>query len=294
MLSIDHMGEYHVATSIEDALEKLSRCENDSQIIAGGQTMMLLIRQGLINPDLLVDISKIEQMRGVVENKENIRIGAATTYSELKRSSVIEKEFSYYKDALSEIAGPQVRNQGTIGGGLVYGDPALDTPPVLLTLDAELEIQSLEGIRRVKLEDFFVDYYETAIKDGEILTGIIIPKLPKLSAGKYRTMTPRHGDYALAGVCVRLTLNENKECICARIGLTNGGDIPKRAITSEKILEGTLMHNEIIEDSVKCLGDVLEINEDIQTPKSYREKVFDGITRQTIIDVRSILDGVEQ
>ena len=132
------------------------------------------------------------------------------------------------------------------------------------------------------------------INDGEILTGIIIPKLPKMSAGKYRTMTPRQGDYALAGVCVRLTLNENQECICARIGLTSGGDIPKRAITSEKKLEGTLIQDEVIEDSVKRLEDVLEIDEDIQTPKSYREKVFEGITRQTIIDVRSILEGMER
>ena len=99
---------------------------------------------------------------------------------------------------------------------------ALDTPPVLLTLDAELEIQNAAGSRRVPLDNFFVDYYETAIEDGEILTKILIPKLPRYSGGKYRAMTPRQGDYAIAGVCVRLTLDEKGICAIARIGLTNG------------------------------------------------------------------------
>jgi carbon-monoxide dehydrogenase medium subunit len=280
------MGEYHVASSVEEALEKLSRCEGRAEIVAGGQTMMLLIRQGLVDPDLLVDISKITEIRGIEDVGEYIEIGSATTYAEIKESPLIEKEFGFYTMATSEISGPQVRNQGTIGGGLVYGDPALDTPPVLLTLDAELEIQNAQGSRRILLEDFFVDYYETAIEEGEILTKIIIPKLPKHSGGKYRAMTPRQGDYAIAGVCVRLTLDENGICIVARVGLTNGGDTPMRSKGAEKVLEGTKIEEETIENAVEILGKNLDLIGDIQTPKSYKEIVFKRIARQTIKDVK--------
>ena len=280
------MGEYHVASSVEDALEKLSNCEGRAEIVAGGQTMMLLIRQGLVDPDLLVDISKITEIRGIEDVGEYIEIGAATTYAEIKKNPLIEKEFGFYTMATSEISGPQVRNQGTIGGGLVYGDPALDTPPVLLTLDAELEIQNAQGSRRILLEDFFVDYYETAIEEGEILTKILIPKLPKYSGGKYRAMTPRQGDYAIAGVCVRLTLDENGICIVARFGLTNGGDTPMRSKEAEKVLEGTKIEEETIENAVEILGKNLDLIGDIQTPKSYKEIVFKRIARQTIKDVK--------
>ncbi len=284
------MGEYHVASSVEDALEKLSGCEGRAEIVAGGQTMMLLIRQGLVDPDLLVDISKITEIRGIDEVGEHIEIGAATTYAEIKKNPLIEKEFGFYTRATSEISGPQVRNQGTIGGGLVYGDPALDTPPVLLTLDAELEIQSAQGSRRILLEDFFVDYYETAIEEGEILTKILIPKLPKYSGGKYRAMTPRQGDYAIAGVCVRLTLDENGICTVARVGLTNGGDTPMRSKEAEKILEGTKIEEETIENAVEILGEGLDLIGDVQTPKSYKEIVFKRIARQTIKDVKLELE----
>ncbi len=248
--------------------------------------MMLLIRQGLVDPDLLVDISKITEIRGIEDVGEYIEIGAATTYAEIKKNPLIEKEFGFYTMATSEISGPQVRNQGTIGGGLVYGDPALDTPPVLLTLDAELEIQNAQGSRRILLEDFFVDYYETAIEEGEILTKILIPKLPKYSGGKYRAMTPRQGDYAIAGVCVRLTLDENGICIVARLGLTNGGDTPMRSRGAEKVLEGTKIEEETIENAVEILGKNLDLIGDIQTPKSYKEIVFKRIARQTIKDVK--------
>ena len=285
------MGEYHVASSVEDALEKLSRCEGQAEIVAGGQTMMLLMRQGLIDPDLLVDISKIAEMRGIEEVGEYIEVGASTTYAEIKKNPLIEKEFRFYTMATSEISGPQVRNQGTIGGGLVYGDPALDTPPVLLTLDAELEIQNAAGSRRVPLDNFFVDYYETAIEDGEILTKILIPKLPRYSGGKYRAMTPRQGDYAIAGVCVRLTLNEKGVCAVARIGLTNGGDTPMRAKEAEKVLEGTKIEDETVENAVEILEENLDLIGDVQTPRSYKEIVFKRIARQTIKDVKSEIIG---
>ena len=217
---------------------------------------------------------------------EYIEIGSATTYAEIKKNSIIKKEFGFYTEATSEISGPQVRNLGTIGGGLVYGDPAWDTPPVLLTLDAELEIQNSQGCRRISLEDFFVDYYETAIEEGEILTKILIPILPQYSGGKYRSVTPRQGDYAIAGVCVRLTLDIDGVCTTARIGLTNGGDTPMRSRRAEKILEGSEIGEGTIEECINVLGEDLDLIGDVQTSKSYKEMVFKRIARQTIKEVK--------
>ena len=286
-----HMGEYYRATSVEDACDHLAGYEGQAEVIAGGQTLMLNLRHGLIDPGLLVDISDIEELRGVSDEGETVRIGGATTYAELGADPVLAEAFPFFSEAIAQISGPQVRNHGTIGGGLCYGDPALDSPPVLLSLDAEVTIQGPDGTRSLPLTDFFVGYYETAIEPAEVLTHLTVPKLPDRSGGKYRTMAPRQGDYAVAGVAVRLTF-DGGTCAVARLGLTNAGDTPKRATGSEAALEGTAVDEEAVEAAVDALDEDLDIIGDEQTPRSYRETVFKRLTRQTIRDVREAL-GVD-
>lgn len=283
------MGEYYRASSVSDACAELRAANGQSEVIAGGQTLMLQLRQGLKDPDLLVDISEIDALCRIEEGEDEVRIGGSVTYSAVGDSTIIETEFPFFSDAIAQISGPQVRNQGTLGGGLCYADPALDSPPVLLTLDAEVILEGLDGERTLPLSEFYTGYYATDLEPAEILTEIVVPKLPDHSGGKYRTMTPRQGDYAVAGVAVRLTLDDSGTCETARIGLTNGGDTPKRAGASEAALEGTTVTRDAVDKSVAVLDEDLDLLGDEQTPRTYKETVFKRITQETIGDVYNSL-----
>lgn len=279
------MGQYRKAGSVSTACRMLAESDGAAEVIAGGQTLMLNIRQGLKQPDLLVDISDIEEITGITDEGNAVRIGGATTYAEIASDPTIREEFPILTSATSEIAGPQVRNNGTIGGGLCYGDPALDSPPVLMTLDAEVILEGPEGTRRVPLTDFFVGYYETDLEPEEILTHVMVPKLPDRSAGRYRTMTPRQGDYASAGVATRLTFDDGV-CDVARMGLTNAGETPVRATDAEATLEGTAVTEDAVEAAADAVVEELDILEDQQIPKSYRETVFRRLAQHTVSQCR--------
>lgn len=283
------MGEYYTASSVEDAYTRLRQSDGHSEVIAGGQTQMLHLRQGLKDPDLLVDISEIDELCGIDDEGDVVTIGSGVTYSELADSRVIRSEFPYFADAVSRISGPQVRNQGTLGGGLCYADPALDSPPVLLTLDAEIEARGPDKKRTLPLTEFYTGYYATDLDPHEILTRVVVPKFPERSGGRYRTMTPRQGDYAIAGVAVRLTIDKTGTCETVRIALTNGGDIPKRATMMEDTLEGTTATRESVDEAVASLDQDLDLLEDEQTPRSYKETVFKRLARKTVVDVHDSL-----
>lgn len=284
------MGQYQKASSVTDACRMLKDNDGETEVIAGGQTLMLNIRQGLKQPDLLVDISDIGELQGVTDEGDTVEIGSATTYAEIGKDPTIQESFPILADAITEIAGPQVRHNGTIGGGICYGDPALDTPPVLLALDAHIVLEGPDGTRQLPVSDFFVGYYETDLQPEEILTRVEIPKLPDHSAGCYRTMTPRQGDYASAGVATRLTF-DGDTCEEARISLTNAGDTPMRATEAETSLEGTGVSDEKVEEAANEVVETLDILDEQQIPKSYRETVFRRLARHTVKQCREEVIG---
>lgn len=277
------MEKYYRPESVRDASSWLADHEG-AEIVAGAQTMTLHLRQGLKSPTALVDISGLEELQGVTRDGDEVAIGSATTYAALEASPVLREEFPHLVEAIGHVAGPQVRHNGTIGGGLCYGDPALDTPPVLLTLDATLDLASADKTRSLPITDFYTGYYETALEKNEILTTIRLPTLPPRSGGSYLTMAPRQGDYAVAGVATRLTLTAEGECEEARIALTNGGDVPMRATAAEAALTGSALEQEAIDEAVAAVRDALDILEDVQTPKSYRETIFQRLAKQGIAD----------
>lgn len=279
------MEQYFKPASLTEACRHLAEYDGDAEIIAGGQTLSLHLRQGLKDPDQLVDVGHLNEMRQVTVNSE-VRFGSAVTYAELRQHEGLSEAVPFFVDALGEIAGPQVRHNGTVGGGLCYGDPALDTPPLLLALDAVLTVRDVDGEREIPIDEFYTGYYETALEENEILTEIAFPTLPEGSVGRYRTMTPRQGDYAVAGVAVKLEFDAD-ECTTARIALTNGAETPRRATAAEDALVGTTVNQDAIDDAVMAVRDALDIIGDEQVSKSYKETVFQRIAKQTIRDVRA-------
>lgn len=282
------MDCFYRAASVADACDRLAG-DDGVQLIAGGQTLTLLLRQGLTSPDRLVDISRIEELSEIVDRGESVSIGSAVTYETLRTSPIIRTEFPSFASAIDHIAGPQVRANGTIGGGLCYGDPALDAPPVLLALDADVTLQSSSARRTLPLSEFFTGYFETALQPDELLVDVTVPKLPPNAAGSYRTMAPRQGDYAIAGVAVSAAF-EGATCTKARIGLANGGERPKRAVSAESVVEGSELEAPTVERAVEALGSDLDLIGDAQVSQSYQETVFERLAAQALDDVAGAVD----
>lgn len=290
------MGQYYRPNSVDEACERLAAGDGDAEVIAGGQTLMLHLRQGLKDPDELIDIGEIDELSHVseAENEDEIVIGGTTTYAELQCADLVTERLPLLDDAMDEIAGPQVRHNGTIGGGLCYADPALDTPPVLMTYDASVTLVGPEGRRQVPIDEFYTGYYETVIEPAEVLTEVLIPEPADSSAGRYRTMTPRQGDYAIAGVAVQLSVDADGNCETARVALNNGGDVPKRARAPERVLRGSSLDREAINEAVAVLDDDLDLIGDKQIPKSYQETVFKRIAKHVITGVRDDLKAIDE
>jgi carbon-monoxide dehydrogenase medium subunit len=279
------MGEYKKADTVAGACELLRQRDGTVEVIAGGQTLMLNIRQGLKDPDALVDISGIDRLRGVSENRDTVSIGGATTYAEIADDPVVNRELPVLASAMGEIAGPQVRHNGTIGGGLCYGDPALDTPAVLLSLGAHVVVETADSTREVPISEFYLGYYDTDVGPEEILTDVVVQKPPAGSVGDYRTVTPRENDYAVAGVATRLSFDAGL-CTRARVALTNGGDKPMRVPEAEAAVTDTPMDDDHVEAAGSAVVSALDILDDPQVPKSYRETMFRRVTERSLTDLR--------
>jgi carbon-monoxide dehydrogenase medium subunit len=285
VLFVFEMGTYYTATSVEDAYSRLQKSDGYGELIADGQTLILHRRGEIKDSNLLVDISDIDALAGIEDVGGAVRIGSTVTYGDLETSQLIWEEFPYFSAAIDQISGSQVRRQGMLGDGLCYGDPALGSLPVLLTLDTEVSYHGHDGDHTIPLTEFHTDDYATSLESGEILTHITISKLPPRSAGKYQSITLQQGDCAVAGVAVRLTLDRDGTCDQARIGLTNAGEMAIRARLVEDALEGEAVTRNRIDEAVGLLDEDLHLLEDERPPRSYKETVFKRLVRKTIADV---------
>lgn len=285
------MGAYYRASSVADAQRTLRNADVYAEVIAGGQELTLDIRRGAVDPSLLVDISEIEELRRIDETDDAFHVGACVTYSDLESDERIEAELPFVTNAVADIAGPPVRNCGTLGGALCDADPVFDMPALLLALDASVRTRSEDGTRSIPLTEFYRGHRETALGPDELLTTIVLPKLPARSGGRYRSMTPRSGDSTVAGVAVRLDLDHAGVCRTARIGLTNAGVVPLRAIAAEALLEDERIDAGRIEAATERLRGGLDLPDDPLVSREYREAVFERLTARTI---RDVLDAIAE
>ena len=223
--------------SIEDAVRALADGGDDAKVIAGGQSLMPLLRLRLAYPDLLVDVGGLSEMRGVRDVGDSLVIGALTTLYELTRDPLIAVECGLLTEAAGVIADPAVRHRGTIGGALAHADPAGDLPAVVLALDGSLLIRGPEGEREVSAGDFFTDYLTTALAPGEIVVAVRVPKLGATWGYRYEKFHPTAQAWAIVGVAA-VARQSNGHVAEARIGLTNMGLVPVRARAAESAAAG--------------------------------------------------------
>ena len=198
--------DYIAATSVDMAAAALADGGDDAKIIAGGQSLVPILNFRLLRPSILIDINRIESLAFIRETATDIRVGALTRHYQLETSPVIARHLPVLSCAMTHVAHLAIRNRGTIGGSLAHGDPAAELPMMALLLDAELHIASVAGARITAARDFFLDALTVDLNAGEIVTEIVLPKLPPQTGWGFAEVSRRRGDFALAAVAATLTV----------------------------------------------------------------------------------------
>lgn len=246
---IPYEVEYLKAGSVQQALSVLAQ-NPDAKILAGGHTLLPMMKLRLARPALLVDIGRLPELRGIVVHQDAISIGSATTHGELEASAELKQLAPLFPLAASVIADPTVRNRGTIGGALVHADPSADWPAVALAAGAEMEIVGAQGTRRIPAHEFFVGFMSSAVQPDEVLMRIHVP-LPAATRVAYRKFRHPSSGYAVAAAAVAIEV-VNDGYAWGRIGITGVADTAFRATAAEALLEGNFTD---ITDKVDAIVD---------------------------------------
>jgi carbon-monoxide dehydrogenase medium subunit len=225
--------DYATPESLEEAIAALAGGGEDAKLLAGGQSLIPLMKLRLAAPSLLVDLRRVPGLHGVQREDSTVKIGAMTHHAELE----VHDELGLVARAAGTIADQQVRNRGTIGGSLAHGDPASDLPAVLLAADGQVTAQGPSGQRTIAAGELFRDYLTTALEPAEVLTEIRIPVMDGWGFG-YQKFNRRSEDWAMVGVCALVLKAGDGSCEDVRIGLTNMGSTPLRASAAEEALRG--------------------------------------------------------
>jgi carbon-monoxide dehydrogenase medium subunit len=239
--------EYHVPDSLEEALDLMSQHADEAKILAGGQSLVPAMNFRIAQPARLVDLNRVDELGYIREDGEVIRVGAMTRERQVEIDSSIEKRTPLLHEAAPNIAHPQIRNRGTIGGSIVNADPAAELPVLMLALNARLKAQNTSGERWIEADDFFIGMFTTALEPDEILVEIELPFMLARTGWSFMEVAPRAGDYALMGVAAQVTLGENGICENAKLVYLNAGDGPVDAKDAAQSLVGEKPDDKSIE-----------------------------------------------
>lgn len=274
--------DYSAPSTIEEALKLLQEIGDEAKILAGGHSLIPMMKLRFAEPEHLVDLNNIPGLSNVSIDNNTLTIGAMTREVDVEENQEVTKVFPIFKDAAKLIADPQVRNFGTLGGNLAHGDAANDQPAVMIALNAEVEITGLDGKRTVGIDEFFYGFYMTAIQEGEILTEIRVPVPSGRSGNAYHKVERKVGDYATAGVAVQLVLDDDGICTYAGIGLTNVNPLPLRAERSQSALVGTKIDENAIEAAALYASEDCNPSDDLRGSEDYKRRVVKAITKRMI------------
>lgn len=282
--------EYHRPRTLDEAVSLLARHGDAAQILAGGHSLIPMMKLRLAVPGHLVDLQAVEDLRGIRRDGDTLVIGAMTTQTEVIDSALLAEACPILREAALVIADPQVRSCGTIGGNVANGDPGNDMPAVMQALDAVFTVRGEGGARQVAARDFYEGPFETARGDKEIVTEIRIPAPAKGHGWAYEKQKRKVGDYATAAAAVLLTL-ESGRCAGASIALTNVGDTPLFAADAAEALVGTALDDAALDEAVRRAEAITSPASDGRGPSAFRTKVAGTMTRRAIARARERAAG---
>jgi carbon-monoxide dehydrogenase medium subunit len=273
--------DYYAPTSLKEAIELLSENE-EAKVLAGGQSLLGLMKLRLAAPAALVDISKLPGLSYVREDGDRLAIGALTTHDAIEHNLTIKERFTILNEAASKIGDQQTRNLGTVGGSACHADPAADLPTALRVLDAEFVIKREKGERVVPVSDFFVDMFTTAVGHDEVLREIRLPYLPPKSASAYIKHSLREHDFAIVIAGTALTVGEENVCKDVRIGLGAAGPTPLRATSAEQYLKGKILDEATIVEAAEKAVEGVNPPSDVHGSKPYRFEMIKVLTNRAL------------
>ena len=267
--------DYQAPATLDEAIGLLSGGDEDVKVLAGGHSLIPLMKLRLAAPSLLVDIRKVPNLKGISRSNGEFKVGALTTHSEVAGS-----DLGLPATVAGTIADPQVRHRGTIGGSLAHGDPASDLPAVLLAGEGSVDVQGPNGTRTIAAADLFEDYLTTSISDDEILTGVNLPAMDGYGFA-YEKFNRRAEDWAMVAVAVWVK-NEGGTVSDVRIGLTNMGSTPLRATAAEEALRGGNASADAIGQAAELAADGTEPPGDLNASPEYKRHLARVLTRRAL------------
>lgn len=273
---------YEAPTTLGEALALLEQHGDEAKILAGGHSLLPMMKLRFAQPETLIDINNIPGLAYIKEEGGYLKIGALTREVELEESDIIHSKYPIFTDASKLIADPSVRNMGTVGGNIAHGDAANDHPAVMIALRASVEITGKGGSRTVPIDEFFFGFYMTAVQENEILTAIHIPSLPAGSGSAYHKLERKVGDYATAGAAVVLTIDGSGTVNYAGIGLTNVNPTPLRAARSEEALLGKKLTDETIAQAAQFASEDCSPSADLRGDEEYKRAMVGVLVKRMI------------
>jgi len=270
--------------SVKEALAMLAQYGEACKIICGGQSILILMRQGLVAPEYLVDIRQLHELDFIdFDAAKGLRIGAVTTHRKIEKSALIRRHYPVLAEMEEHLASIQTRNWGTIGGNLCHADPAGDPAPVLIALGASLRMADGKGERTVPVEEFFLDYFETVLGPEGLLLEITVPVPPPRTATAYEKFTVIESDHAVVSVACSITLDaEGHRCQDARIVLGAAAPTPKRATRAEEAVVGAALEERVLDAAGRAASEEAEPITDIHASEAYRRDLVKALTRRMV------------
>lgn len=262
--------EYHTPQSVGEATSLLAQFGGEGKILAGGHSLVPMMKLRLATPAHIVDISRIRELDYIREEDGKIHIGALTTHFRIESSEMLQTKCPLLPETAREIGDVQVRNRGTLGGSLAHSDPAADWPAAILALDAEIHAASPRGERWIPAADFFVEILTTALEPDEIVTAVRVPPLPDRGGDAYVKLRQPASGFAIAGVAARVALDERGSIGHVAVGITGVASKPYRATAVELALGGRPSSAKRVADAAAHAADGVESNADLYASAEYR------------------------
>lgn len=273
--------EYRQPKSVEEALALLGEYGEDARVLAGGQSLLVMMREGLVRPRVLIALRGVSGLDAITADEE-LRIGAMATHSAVESHPAVRQRWPLLARAEAAVSTVQIRNRGTLGGNVAHGFPTADPPAALIALGGQARIVGPRGERTVPIEDFFVGFMQTALSPGELLAELRVPAQPPRSGGAYLKYAIRPLDFSIVGAGARVTLAADGACAEARIGLNGAGPTPLRARRAEAALRGARLDEAAIAEAARLAAEESDPVPDLDGSAEYKRKMVQVFVRRAL------------
>jgi carbon-monoxide dehydrogenase medium subunit len=273
---------YVAARSVEEALALMAKHGEEAKLLAGGHSLIPAMKLRFQTPPILIDLGTVPELRGVRVDGSHLAIGALTVHADVASADLVRKHLPGLSDAASLIGDVQVRNRGTIGGSVAHADPAADLPVILTALNASFTVQSTSGSRVIAVDDFFTDFYTTAMRSDEILTEIRVPIPAPRTGTAYAKLPHPASGYVVVSAGALITRQASGSCASARVAIGGLGSGPIRAIATELELQGKPLTTQIVADAAAKAAEETDPVEDSYASVEYKRHVATVFARKAI------------